>query len=184
MRGLAAVRMVVGQGAMSELGTAVSIDHVATDIPVAFDAFIVAFEGLLGHFDPSVLGRLKADPEDAKARIAQMEGEQGLMIFGKLDHGALFALSGQPKRVLRYHVGNPLIAFRMTQLDVRAALYAPLTVLLYELDQVTTRAEYDRPSTLFGQFQNEAVNVVARELDTKLAHVLEKASAQAQRELG
>lgn len=169
---------------MSELGTSVSVEHVVTDIPVAFEAFVVAFEGLLGHFDPAVLERIRTDPEGARQRIARMEGEQGLMIFGKLDHGALFALIGQTRRALRYHVGNPLIAFSMTRFDVRAALYAPLTILLYELDEVTTRAEYDRPSTLFGQFDNEAVTAVARGLDTKLAHVLETASAQAQRELG
>lgn len=169
---------------MSEQGTSVSIEHVAIDIPTAFDAFIASFEGLLGRFDPNVLQQFRENAEATRQAVARMEGEQGLMIFGKLDHGALFALMGQSKRALRYHVGNPLIAFTMTRFDVRAALYAPLTLLLYELDEVTTRAEYDRPSTLFGQFHNEAVTTVARELDTKLAHVLEKASAQAQRELG
>lgn len=59
----------------------------------------------------------------------------------------------------------------MTQHDIRASLYAPLRVLLYQNDQGQTCLEYDRPSSLFGQFGDERVTAVADMLDRKLAHL-------------
>jgi hypothetical protein len=40
----------------------------------------------------------------------------------------------------------------MTQHDIRASLYAPLRVLIYENEEGKTCVEYDKPSSLFGQF--------------------------------
>ena len=37
--------------------------------------------------------------------------------------------------------------------------------------------EYDRPSSLFGQFDDERVTAVARELDASLERVLVKAAS-------
>ena len=50
-----------------------------------------------------------------------------------------------------------LIKGAMTRHDIRAALYAPLRVLVYEADDRSTRIEFDQPSSLFGQFNNPAV---------------------------
>jgi uncharacterized protein (DUF302 family) len=63
----------------------------------------------------------------------------------------------------------------MTRHDIRAALYAPLRVLIYEADDRSTRVEFDQPSSLFGQFDNTNVTTVARSLDTKLANLFKKA---------
>jgi hypothetical protein len=49
------------------------------------------------------------------------------MIFGKIDHGFMFVMSGKPTKVLRYYIGNPSVTFSMTRHDVRAALCAPLS---------------------------------------------------------
>ena len=38
---------------------------------------------------------------------------------------------------------------QMTQYDIRAGLYAPLRVLLYENEHGATCVEYDKPSSLF-----------------------------------
>jgi len=63
----------------------------------------------------------------------------------------------------------------MTRHDIRAGLYAPLRVFVYEADDRSTRIEYDRPSSLFGQFNNPEVTTVARSLDEKLANLIKKA---------
>jgi uncharacterized protein (DUF302 family) len=55
------------------------------------------------------------------------------------------------------------------------SLYAPLRVLLYENEDGYAVFEYDRPSSLFGQFADERVTPVARELDDSLERVLVKA---------
>jgi uncharacterized protein (DUF302 family) len=105
-----------------------------------------------------------------------MEGEQNLMIFSSQDHGQLLLLAGQRKKAMRYIVGNPRVAMQMTQHDIRAALYVPLSVLFYEVGENTVRAEFDRPSSLLGQFNNQKVTEVAIDLDVKLAKVIEKAA--------
>jgi uncharacterized protein (DUF302 family) len=73
---------------------------------------------------------------------------------------------------MQYLVGNPLFAIQMTQHDIRAGLYAPLRVLIYEDETGKTFVEYDRPSTLFGQFGNTKVTEVAAMLDRKLEELL------------
>jgi hypothetical protein len=50
-----------------------------------------------------------------------------------------------------------------------------LRVLIYENDQGKTCVEYDRPSSLFGQFGNAKVTVVATMLDQKLEQLVAKA---------
>ena len=67
----------------------------------------------------------------------------------------------------------------MTQHDIRAGLYAPLTVFVYETGPDTVRVEFDRPSSLFGQFGAPSVTEVAVGPDAKLSALLEKAAAPA-----
>jgi hypothetical protein len=46
--------------------------------------------------------------------------------------------------------------------------YAPLRVLIYENEEEKTCVEYDKPSSLFGQFGNTEITAVAVMLDGKL----------------
>ena len=97
------------------------------------------------------------------------------MVFSVLDHGALLDGGNQKRKVTQYVIGNPLIAVQMTKHDIRAALYAPLRILVYENDENKTCIEFDKPSSLFGQFGNPQVTRVARELNQKLENFLAKA---------
>ena len=63
----------------------------------------------------------------------------------------------------------------MTQHDIRAGLYAPLRVLVYEDEGGKAFVEYDRPSSLFGQFGNGSVTEVAAMLDRKLEQLVAEA---------
>jgi uncharacterized protein (DUF302 family) len=90
-----------------------------------------------------------------------------VMLFGTQDHGGLLRLAGQKRKAIQYIVGNPLVALQMTQHNIRASLYAPLRVLLYENAEGKTCIEYDKPS-LFGQFGNAEIDAVAAMLDRKL----------------
>jgi uncharacterized protein (DUF302 family) len=156
----------------------VVVSHSVIDAPVAVDAFTGELERLAGRFDP-VLSRQGADAAATEALIKKMEGEQGLMIFAKFDHGFLLTQLGTPRKALRYLIGNPLVALSMTRHDVRAGLYAPLNVLVYDIDAQTTRVEFDLPSTLFGQFGQTEVTQVALQLDNKLTTLIEKAAKAA-----
>jgi uncharacterized protein (DUF302 family) len=97
------------------------------------------------------------------------------MLFRSSDHGGLLRLADQKKKAIQYLVGNPLFAVQMTRHDIRAGLYAPLRVLLYENERGKTCVEYDRPSSLFGQFGNAKVTEVAIMLDCKLEQLVAKA---------
>ena len=147
-----------------------TVDHVhlATDKP--FEEVAQAFERQLGRFDQDVYKSLAAggDAEGAKAKIEAMAGPSGFMLFGTTDHGALLRVVGQKRKAVQYVVGNPLFALQMTQHDIRAGLYAPLRVLLYEDERGRTCLEYDKPSSLFGQFQNDRIGPTAAMLDKKL----------------
>jgi uncharacterized protein (DUF302 family) len=142
--------------------------HLATDKP--FEEVAKAFEAQLGKFDGDVRKAATAsdDTEEAKAKIAALAGSSGFMLFGTSDHGALLRLAGQKRKAIQYVVGNPVIALQMTQHDIRASLYAPLRVLIYEDEKGKTCVEYDKPSSLFGQFNDDRITPTAAMLDKKL----------------
>ena len=146
------------------------VDHVRLESDKPFEDVAKAFERQLGRFDPDVAKPLIAggDVEEARARIEAMAGPSGFMLFGTNDHGSLLRLAGQKHKAIQYVVGNPLLALRMTQHDIRASLYAPLRVLLYEDERGKTCLEYDRPSSLFGQFGDDRIAPTAALLDRKL----------------
>jgi uncharacterized protein (DUF302 family) len=151
-----------------------TVNHVrlATDKP--FEEVAKVFERQLGRFEPEVYKALASggDAEEARAKIEAMAGPSGFMLFGTNDHGALLRLAGQKRKAVQYVVGNPLFALQMTQHDIRASLYAPLRVLLYESEEGKTCVEYDRPSSLFGQFGNDRISPTAAMLDRKLEAVV------------
>ncbi len=146
------------------------VDHVRLEATNPFEEVTKAFERQLGRFDPNVLRAATeaGNAEAAKAKIAAMAGPSGFMLFGTQDHGALLRLAGQNRKAIQYVVGNPLVALQMTQHDIRASLYAPLRVLIYEDEQGRTCVEYDRPSSLFGQFGDDRIAPTAAMLDRKL----------------
>jgi uncharacterized protein (DUF302 family) len=148
----------------------ITVDHVRRTTDKPFGDVTTAFERQLGRFEPGVYQALAAggDAEGARAKIEAMAGPSGFMLFATHNHGALLRLAGQQRKAIQYVVGNPLFALQMTQHDIRASLYAPLRVLIYEDGQGKTCVEYDRPSSLFGQFGNDRISPTAAMLDRKL----------------
>jgi uncharacterized protein (DUF302 family) len=146
------------------------VDHVRLETDKHFEEVTGAFERQLGRFEPGVYQALVegGDAEAARARIEAMAGPSGFMLFGTQNHGALLRIARQQRKAVQYVVGNPLFALQMTQHDIRASLYAPLRVLIYENEEGKTCVEYDRPSSLFGQFGNDRISPTAAMLDRKL----------------
>ena len=155
----------------------VTIEHIHVETEKQFAEVTAALEARMGKFDPAVYEALRsgAAPEAVRTRLEEMAGSIGFMLFRTSDHGALLRLAGQTKKKVQYLLGNPLFAIRMTQHDIRAGLYAPLRVLLYQDEESKTCVEYDRPSSLFGQFGNANVTEVAIMLDGKLEQLVAEA---------
>jgi uncharacterized protein (DUF302 family) len=152
----------------------IEVRHISQELYADFDDFTQTLEQSLGRFDDILLKGVEADPRPVEERLVEAAGEEGLMLFNVQDHGRLLGIYGTPKKAKQYVLGNPLIAATMTRHDIRAGLYAPLRLFVYEADDGSTHIEYDQPSSLFGQFDNPEVTAVARSLDAKLASLINK----------
>jgi uncharacterized protein (DUF302 family) len=146
------------------------VDHIRLTTTKPFDQVRADFEQQLGRFDADAYRSLAAgeNAETVRARVEAMAGPSGFMIFATHDHGALLRLVGLTRKAVQYVVGNPLYAIQMTRHAIGASLYAPLRVLLSETDAGEVCVEYDRPSSLFGQFGDDQIALVASSLDHKL----------------
>ena len=151
----------------------IQVEHVAIETPKPFEAVKAALESLVPPLDAAIPEALRRG-DIVRANQALQRGPE-LAIFSARDHGGLLRTAGLARHAVQYEIGNPLTATRMTRHWLAAALYAPLRVLLYETDAGRAVFEYDRPSSLFGQFGDERVTAVARELDASLECVLVKA---------
>ena len=156
--------------------TTVPVLHRSMAIDAGFERFTSALEKILGHFPSGVQEDIIKNPQLAEQRLKAAEGAQGLMIFSVFDHGAALNMVGARLNAKQYLIGNPLTAIQMTQHDIRAALYAPLRVLVYGQGDGYTIVEYDQPSSQFGQFGQLDVTQVARTLDEKLERVFVQAA--------
>jgi hypothetical protein len=152
----------------------IQVEHVAIEATKPYEAVKAALEALVPALDPAVPEALRRG-DIVWANEALYRGPE-LAIFGARDHGGLLRTAGLARKAVQYEIGNPLTATGMTRHQLPAALYAPLRVLLYENEAGRAIFEYDRPSSLFGQFGDERVTAVGRELDAKLESVLVKAA--------
>jgi uncharacterized protein (DUF302 family) len=102
------------------------------------------------------------------AYINQNTGILGLMILGSIPHGMILGLSGERHRAIQLLIGNPLIALRMMKIHPEAGVYAPLRVFVHEIDHDKTLITYDKPSLLFGQWDEQLFNDTGKLLDEKM----------------
>lgn len=110
----------------------VRVLHRSVAIDAEFEPFANALEKILGHFPEGVQQDIIQRPQVAEQRLKAAEGAQELMIFLVFDHGAALNMVGARRNAKQYLIGNPLTAIQMSRHDIRAALYAPLRVLVYE----------------------------------------------------
>jgi hypothetical protein len=152
----------------------IQVEHIKIESTKSFSVVKAALESSVPRLDVGISTLLRQGETD-RAR-EQLERGPELSIFNSRDHGGLLQITGQPRKAVQYDIGNPLTATRMTQHQLPASLYAPLRVVLYENEGGRASFEYDRPSSLFGQFGDQRVTPVARELDAGLERVLLEAA--------
>jgi uncharacterized protein (DUF302 family) len=152
--------------------TTIPVQHVKIALAQSFESAREAFESILPKFDAGIIVLLR-DGEVARA-TQELERGSELAIFQSRDHGSVLQIAGLARKALQYDVGNPLTASKMTRHQLPAAQYAPFRVVLYENEQGHGVFEYDKPSSLFGQFGDEKVTAVARGLDAAIERVLRR----------
>jgi len=149
------------------------VEHITMTTTKKFAEVEAALERNVPQLDPAIAAALVNGDEQ---RATELERGAPLFIFLKRDHGALLQVTGRPRKALQYEIGNPHTASKMTRHRLPAGLYAPLRVLLYEDETGGSIFEYDRPSSLFGQYGNERVTEVGRYLDAALEAALHNAA--------
>jgi hypothetical protein len=149
------------------------VEHIKIETTKKFADVDAALEGSVPQLDPAIREALANGDEQ---RATELERGVPLFIFLKRDHGALLQVVGRPRKALQYEIGNPHTASKMTRHRLSAGLYAPLRVFLYEDEKGGSVFEYDKPSSLFDQFDDEQVAVVARGLDDALELALRRAA--------
>jgi hypothetical protein len=147
--------------------------HVVMESPKSLDEVRRAFEARVPPLDREIPDLMQAVPTDRL--LQRLKAAPDLSIFLCRDHGRLLRLYGEERRAVQYEIGNPLTASSMTRYQLAAGLYAPLRIILYE-DEGATVIEYDLPSSLFGQFGDDRVNAVGRQLDIDLLCALADAA--------
>lgn len=108
--------------------TVVPIEHVRVVIDAPFASVVERLRAETGLFDlADVQRRLAAGESSLSAidAIAAMAGPSGFMRFLEADHDSILRLHGQTVQAVRFLIGHPLIAVRMTQRAIGSALYAP-----------------------------------------------------------
>jgi uncharacterized protein (DUF302 family) len=151
----------------------IRVEHVRIVSTKTFAQVKSALEAQVPQLDPAIAAALDAGNLE---RAQKLEHGAPLFIFLKRDHGALLQAQGGARNAIQYEIGNPLTASRMTKHKLAAALYAPLRVVLYENSDGKAAVEYDKPSTLFGQFGDAEVDKVAHDLDQELDQALRRAA--------
>jgi uncharacterized protein (DUF302 family) len=152
------LRKLVGtarlQGVNKQEAGEVAREHVET----LGEAYMAAMQALGGitreHFEQVVQSQV---------------GESGFMLFLEIDHGEWLPVFGIQRKVVRWILGNPLIAITMMRHDITAGLFAPVEVLLVENESGDgSTVVYDLPSSLMAIERNPALRDAAQELDRKL----------------
>ena len=149
------------------------VEHIKMETTKKFVDVEGALEQNVPQLDPALRTALANGDEQ---RATELERGVSLFIFLKRDHGELLQVTGQRRKALQYEIGNPHTASKMTRHRLAAGLYAPLRVILYEAEKGGTVFEYDKPSSLFGQFGDEQVSAVGRGLDVALERALRQAA--------
>ncbi|MBA5688916.1 DUF302 domain-containing protein [Rugamonas apoptosis] len=173
--------LLAGQCLAADAGTddrasmrPVTVEHIRISSKRSYDEVRSALESRIRPFRiervmPFVM---QGDMAGARAELEQLAAPTGLSILYSLDHGLALSLEGAPRKAVGYGIGNVLIAASMNQHNLAAGLYAPIRVVLYEGADGTALFEYDRPSSMFGQFGDAAIDSVAAQLDVTLKNLL------------
>ena len=151
-------------------------------VPVAgpFDAFRERYEAAVPVFDVSRFEKLVRDQTDWSAILAATteNAPHNFIRYWGYDFSAMMRISGASLRCVEYLMGNHSIAQRMYIHDPAVMLYAPLRTAISEDETGTTWFSIEQPSHHFASFGQPAITTVGRELDNKVAQLLDYLGAQ------
>jgi uncharacterized protein (DUF302 family) len=158
----------------------INIERIELESSRSFEQVLAGIEKGIGRPNMATLTREMADATnlaDFEQIIKGVIGRAGLMEFLRLDLGS--ALRKDPTiaayRIIRIIAGNPLIMKQMTRHIPDAGSYAPITILIFEHNG-RVHLRYDKMASLLAEYGSQEAIDVARDLDTKVIHLLTEAA--------
>jgi uncharacterized protein (DUF302 family) len=158
----------------------IEIERFSLTSSKPFDQVVAAIDASIGHPDMDEFGRSTHEARsfaELKSAVEKGLGKAGLMLFTKLDHGAIVGkeTGRDSPRIIRLVIGNPLIMMQMAKHVPDAGSYAPVTVLVDErADGV--HLSYDTMASLLATYGNRDALQVAEDLDNKVETLLREAA--------
>jgi uncharacterized protein (DUF302 family) len=90
----------------------------------------------------------------------------GLMVITKVDQGRITPLSGKSKMCALYLIGNPVIANRIIEIDLRGSFYVPFRVAVHDDGRPNSGIiSYDRPSSFLVELNRPELDTIGKSLD-------------------
>ncbi|WIX77036.1 DUF302 domain-containing protein [Amycolatopsis carbonis] len=146
-------------------------------IPVTttFSEFRDDYERAVPVLDAARIEQFKRERAgwDVVREAAEENAPHSFIRYWGTDVGSLMELAAESRPCAEYLMGNHVYAQRMFRHDPSVMLYAPLRTAIYVDHDDRTRFTIDQPSTRFDSFHDPRIGQVGRELDAKLAALLE-----------
>jgi uncharacterized protein (DUF302 family) len=163
-------------------------EHVVVPSKHSYAHVIAALEaqvGVYGNWEviPYQLAAMNASWEQVTQTTQALIGTSGFTTFVKMEQGILLSLTGKPKRITQYALGNHLLGVHMIEHLPEVGLYAPPRLLVYEDYEGGTFVAYDRLTSLVSQYHNEEVTSIARLVDHKIDELARAVTGSGQQTL-
>jgi uncharacterized protein (DUF302 family) len=158
----------------------VEVERFSVTSSKPYEAVVAALEAAVGK--PDTVEFAKATK--SARTLAELEravgvglGRTGLMLFMKLDHGAILRKETglDTPRIVRDLIGNPLIIKEMVKHVPDAGSYAPVTILVDERSD-GVHLSYDRMTSILASHRNAEALAVAWDLDSKIESLLRESA--------
>lgn len=106
--------------------------------------------------------------DDVTNAVKMMVAKNGMMVLAEVDHGKVLSMTGLKLKAKLFLVGNPMVGKQLFDQTHAAGLYIPVRLYVYADANGRTFVEYDKPSSLLAQFNDQKVAMVAKMLDEKI----------------
>jgi uncharacterized protein (DUF302 family) len=157
--------------------TTFSGTRVRFESALAFDRVLDNLRALVGRPSMADLVKLSSEPStksEFASKVESYAGESDFLLFLELDHGAWIGKFGIERKMVRWILGNPMIAITMIKHDITAGLFVPVELLLVENESGEgSSIIYILPSSLMAT-GNAELTKAAKALDAKLEALVAK----------
>jgi uncharacterized protein (DUF302 family) len=106
--------------------------------------------------------------EQVSGAITSLVAKNGMMVMAQVDQGKMLSMAGLTLKSTLFLVGNPTVGKDLFEQNHAVGLYVPLRIAVYADTNGKTYVQYDKPSALLGQFNNEKIAMIAQMLDEKI----------------